>query len=386
MWNNAEAPGSSPDAPVLLGNSPALVQLRADIETAIRSEAKVLVLGETGVGKEVVARLVHQGGSRRRQPFVAINCAGLPDSLLESELFGHVRGSFTGAYRDKPGVAMLADRGTLFLDELAEMTPRMQGVLLRFVETGEVHRVGSDRIEKRVDVRIVAATNRNLVERVASGDFREDLFYRLNVIQLIIPPLRERGDDILLLFRYYLGQYCRTYGFEIPAILPETETLLLRHRWPGNVRELKNIAERIAVRHDGHSLAPDALPAELLGSVSTAPDPGSAAAAPIVVRYPAAEQAWKQIVVEGKNFWVVVREQFIDRELTKTDVRQIIRRGLEHTQGNYRKLIELFHLPPSDYKRFLAFLYQHDCHLAFHPFREAATEGQGDIPAASNQK
>jgi anaerobic nitric oxide reductase transcription regulator len=154
-------------APALVGESDAIAHLRTEIDVAARSDAKVMIVGETGVGKEVVAQLIHSGGARQRQPFVAINCAGLPDSLLESELFGHVRGSFTGAYRDKPGLAAQADRGTLFLDELGEMSARMQGVLLRFVETGEIHRLGADRMEKRVDTRIIAATNQNLIEKIA---------------------------------------------------------------------------------------------------------------------------------------------------------------------------------------------------------------------------
>jgi transcriptional regulator with GAF, ATPase, and Fis domain len=178
-----------PEPPLLLGDSLVIDQLRRDIESAGRSDAKVLILGETGVGKEVVARLVHHGGARWDRPFLAINCAGIPDSLLESELFGHVRGSFTDAYRDKPGLTTLADGGTLFLDEVGEMSPRMQSMLLRFLETGEVHRLGSERIDQRVDVRIVAATNRNLRDRIISGEFREDLYYRLNVAHITVPPL-----------------------------------------------------------------------------------------------------------------------------------------------------------------------------------------------------
>jgi len=366
-------PYTPDDRPLLLGGSAVMCRLRENIETAVRSDAKVLITGETGVGKEIVARLIHRGGGRRRQPFVAINCAGLPDSLLESELFGHVRGSFTGAYRDKPGLASLADRGSLFLDELGEMSQRMQGVLLRFSETGEIHRIGSDRIEKRVDVRIIAATNRNLLERIGSGDFREDLYYRLNVIQVVIPPLRERGDDILLLFRHYLAQYSHTQGANAPAILPETEHLLLAHRWPGNVRELKNVAERIAVRHDGGPIRPETLPADVRAVAPAPAESTTSVEHPVVTSHPAAA-AWNEMVVNGKSFWAVVRQQFMDRELTKNDVREIIKRGLQHTQGNYRKLIELFNLPTADYKRFLAFLYQHDCHLAFHPFREARPE------------
>ena len=155
-------PAAESDAPLLLGESRAIEHLRVDIESSARCDAKVLISGETGVGKEIVARLIHLHGARASQPFLAINCAGVPDSLLESELFGHVRGSFTDAYRDKPGLAVLADRGTLFLDELGEMSPRMQGVLLRFLETGEIHRLGADRIEQKVNVRVIAATNRNL--------------------------------------------------------------------------------------------------------------------------------------------------------------------------------------------------------------------------------
>jgi transcriptional regulator with PAS, ATPase and Fis domain len=368
---------SREEAPLLIGDGPLMAQLRADIQTATRSDAKILIVGETGVGKEVVAKLVHMGGLRRQQKFVAINCAGLPDSLLESELFGHVRGSFTGAYRDKLGLAALADRGTLFLDELGEMSARMQGILLRFAETLEIHRLGADRIDGRVDVRIIAATNRNLLERMASGDFREDLYYRLNVIHLIVPPLRERGTDILLLFHHYLAHYCHTHGCEVPALLPSTEEVVLTYPWPGNVRELKNVVERLVVRHHGGALGPDVLPAEMrrpaIPSIPVVPTaPGTTVA--VLRQYPAADAAWTEMVASGKSFWTVVHPLFIDRELTKTDVREIIRRGLEETQGSYRKLIELFHMMPGDYKRFLAFLYQHDCHLPFHPFRESRAE------------
>jgi transcriptional regulator with PAS, ATPase and Fis domain len=381
---------TSDAAPLLVGESEVISQLRTDIEIASRSDAKVMIVGETGVGKEVVAQLIHRAGNRQRQPFVAINCAGLPDSLLESELFGHVRGSFTGAYRDKPGLAAQADRGTLFLDELGEMSARMQGVLLRFVETGEIHRLGAERMEKRVDTRIITATNRNLLERIASGDFREDLYYRLNVIHIVVPPLRERGTDIVRLFNHYLTHYCRTHGVDVPELAPSTEELLLSYRWPGNVRELKNIAERVTVRnHRLGPIRPDMLPAEIrreaTGRGADAPSASanpSTQANPVnaVPHHPAADAAWNEMVIEGKSFWLAVHPLFIERELTKTDVREIIRRGLRQTQGSYRKLIELFHLPASDYKRFLAFLYQHDCHLAFHPFRE-----QRLMPAAGEE-
>ncbi|MFN7917551.1 MAG: sigma 54-interacting transcriptional regulator [Vicinamibacterales bacterium] len=367
------------DGHLLIGSGPALAQLRTDIESAARSDSKVLLRGETGVGKEVVARMVHARSARRRFPFLAVNCAGLPDELLESELFGHVRGSFTGAYRDKPGLAVLADKGTLFLDELGEMSPRMQGVLLRFLETGEIHPVGSDRVEQRTDVRVIAATNRDLLARIAAGHFREDLYYRLNVIQVPIPPLRERGRDILEIFSHYLTQYCRKQGQEVPPLSSATEALLLSYRWPGNVRELKNIAERLALRNIEGPIALHHLPTELheakpsvLRSVllpteaAKTPEPQVGAN----LRWLAADAAWDEMMHGGRSFWTVVHPRFINRELTKADVREIIRRGLEQTQGSYRKLVELLHLPQTDYKRFLAFLSQHDCHLPFHEFRD----------------
>ena len=264
-------PAAEGEAPLLLGKSRAIEQLRGDIESSARCDAKVLISGETGVGKEIVARLIHLHGARANQPFLAINCAGVPDSLLESELFGHVRGSFTDAYRDKPGLAVLADRGTLFLDELGEMSPRMQGVLLRFLETGEIHRLGADRIEQKVNVRVIAATNRNLRERVASGDFREDLYYRLNVAQVFVPPLRDRGNDILLLFTHYFDRYCRTQGITTPTLSTAAAEHLLKYTWPGNVRELKNVAERIAVRHPATAIQIEMLPREMQRGVEAAP-------------------------------------------------------------------------------------------------------------------
>ncbi|MGH9408582.1 MAG: sigma 54-interacting transcriptional regulator, partial [Vicinamibacterales bacterium] len=180
----------------LIGTSDAIRKAEEDIASAAPSSAKVLITGETGVGKEVVARLIHGRSARRLCPMVTVNCAGVPDTLLESELFGHDRGSFTGAYRDKPGLLEAAGNGTVFLDEVGEMSARMQAVLLRFLETGELQRVGTNRAQTRVDVRVIAATNRDLLAQVASGAFREDLYYRLNVIRIAMPPLRERREDV----------------------------------------------------------------------------------------------------------------------------------------------------------------------------------------------
>ena len=368
----------APVTTLLLGESSAIQCLREDVRAAARSDAKVLIVGETGVGKEIVARMIHETGRRRGRSFVAINCAGLPDSLLESELFGHTRGSFTGAYRDKPGLAQMADNGTLFLDELGEMSLRMQALLLRFVESGEIQRVGSDRIDGRVNVRIVAATNRNLSERIAAGEFREDLYYRLNVIRLSIPPLRERGTDVAILLQHYLTETAKTHRVVAPRLAAEAQEMLTSYRWPGNVRELKNVVERVVVRHAGREISPEDLPSEILEAFTFAPQ--SAAETVLAPAKSRVETSWDRMVTKGESFWTVVYPDFIDRELTKTELRQLIKTGLQRTQGSYRKLVELFGMKPTDYKRFLAFLYQHDCHLPFHAFREprgdqAATSG-----------
>ncbi|HKT78832.1 MAG TPA: sigma-54 factor interaction domain-containing protein, partial [Vicinamibacterales bacterium] len=176
----------------LIGTSAVINELKAELERVARSDAKVLVTGESGVGKEVVARAINSASTRAHQAFVPVNCAGIPETLLESELFGHVKGSFTGAYRDKPGKLEMADNGTIFLDEIGEMTLRMQGLFLRFLETGEIQKVGAERVAMAPNVRVIAATNRDLRELVTQAQFREDLFYRLNVIHLIVPPLRQR--------------------------------------------------------------------------------------------------------------------------------------------------------------------------------------------------
>src|SRR5436189_4229651 len=197
----------APKPQILIGESPLMRMLDLDIHASARSDAKVLITGETGTGKEVVARLVHDRSPRQRGPFVTINCAGVPDSLLESEFFGHVRGSFTGAYRDNPGLLEMAPSGTVFLDEVGEMSMRMQVVLLRFLETGEIQRVGADRAHTRVNVRLITATNRDLQAQINSGAFREDLYFRLNVIRFSIPPLRERNDDVPLLVNHYVHNF-----------------------------------------------------------------------------------------------------------------------------------------------------------------------------------
>ncbi|HQZ40720.1 MAG TPA: sigma-54 factor interaction domain-containing protein, partial [Vicinamibacterales bacterium] len=188
----------------LIGTSAVIRDLREELARVARCDAKVLITGESGTGKEVVARIIGAHSLRASAPFVPVNCAGLPENLLESELFGHVKGSFTGAYRDKPGKLEIARNGTIFLDEIGEMTPRMQGLLLRFLETGEIQKVGAEQVAMASNVRVIAATNRNLRDLITQGQFREDLFFRLNVIHIVVPPLRERREDIPLLVEFFL--------------------------------------------------------------------------------------------------------------------------------------------------------------------------------------
>ncbi len=350
----------------LIGESPAIEFIEREIDCAARSDAKVLITGETGVGKEVVARSIHYRSQRAHAPLVTLNCAGLPDSLLESELFGHVRGSFTGAYRDKPGLLEMGANGTVFLDEVGEMSTRMQVVLLRFLESGEIQRIGANRSHARVNVRLITATNRDLLAQIAAGAFREDLYFRLNVIHLGIPSLRERATDIPLLVRYFLATYGRTH--QIPGeirISDDAMDALVAYRWPGNVRELKNIVERVVLKTGGRTVTPLDLPAEVANAL-VAP---AAPAADVIFKTSAAMELANRMMRQGESFWSVVYEPFMSRDLTRADLRRVVQFGLERTSGNYRVLVRLFNMPQDDYKRFLSFLRKHDCHLPFQRFR-----------------
>lgn len=241
----------------ILGKSPAVLEMRAMLERVSSSEATVLITGETGTGKEVAARALHNHGRRRSGPFVAVNCSALPEALLESELFGHVRGAFTDARSNRPGMFLEADRGTLFLDEIGEMPPAVQAKLLRALEERRVRPVGGDG-EVPFDARIVAATNRDLEQAVQLGEFREDLFYRLNVVHVAIPPLRSRGSDVLVLAQHFLTQFAGQSPLEIVGLSASAAERLLAYTWPGNIRELRNAVERaVALAQFDHLRAED---------------------------------------------------------------------------------------------------------------------------------
>ena len=352
----------------LLGRSEAICRIEDDIECAARSDAKVLITGETGVGKEVVARLIHTRSARRSAPIMTLNCAGLPDSLLESELFGHVRGSFTGAYRNKPGLLEMAPNGTVFLDEVGEMSPRMQVVLLRFLESGEIQRIGADRSHARVNVRLITATNRDLEAQVVSGGFREDLYFRLNVIRLMIPPLREREEDIPLLVNHFVNFYCTQHQIAPTEVSAGAMDALIAYRWPGNIRELKNVVERAILNSGGSTIRDLHLPVDITRPVVTNSQAEAEASVP---RSSQADELAAMILKHGESFWSAVYPIFMSRDLTRADLRRIVRVGLETTNGNYRTLVQLFNMPQKDYTRFVSFLRKHDCHLPFHQFRTA---------------
>jgi len=347
--------------------------LRMEIERIARSEAKVLVTGESGVGKELVAREIHAQSLRASRTFVPVNCAGLPETLLESELFGHVKGSFTGAYRDKPGKLELAHDGTIFLDEVGEMSLRMQGLLLRFLETGELQKIGSDRVAGRANVRVIAATHRSLFDLIAEGLFREDLFYRLNVIHLIVPPLRERREDIPAMIDYFLRRFMASNRSPVEGLSDEAIAVLAHHSWPGNVRELENMIERIVVVGRTAVIGPEDLPGELhhLPRRAAPARATGAAAAPIPIRHTTVvDDLYRRLTLERESFWTAVYPLYMQREITRAHVRDLVQKGLEEARGNYKIMVELFNMDAQDYKKFLNFLRKHQCQLPFKEYRQ----------------
>jgi DNA-binding NtrC family response regulator len=261
----------------LVGQSPVMKELFRTIERiGTSSSTTVLITGETGSGKEVVARAIHEKSERAEAPFVAVNCATLDDHLLESELFGHIRGAFTDAKSNKPGLFEVADRGTLFLDEIAEMDLRLQAKLLRVLEDKTFRRVGGTR-DIQVDVRVIAATNVSLEDRVREGRFREDLFYRLSVIPVRVPPLRERGEDVLLLAEVFLKRYTHEFSRNTLGFSPPAKEALGAYRWPGNVRELRNAVERMVLLEEKDIIEVSSLPIPLAKGRASRPAAGKEA-------------------------------------------------------------------------------------------------------------
>jgi DNA-binding NtrC family response regulator len=259
--------------PLVFGRSPAMAAVLATVERVAAADANVLIEGESGTGKGLIAQTIHQQSRRADGPFLALNCSGFQDQLLESELFGHEKGAFTGAATLKQGLFEVADRGTLFLDEVAEMSPAMQAKLLQVLDSREFRRVGGTRLH-RVDVRIVAATNKPMQREVETGRFREDLYYRLNVVNILVPPLRERREDIPILAEHFLTRLQASTGSR-KIFSPEALQVLAGYPWPGNVRELSNIIERLVILTPGEIIGPEALPPSMRGSHPAVPEPAS---------------------------------------------------------------------------------------------------------------
>jgi len=351
-------PACPPSGPLIIGRSAAIRSICSTAERVAEGDAKVLITGESGVGKDLIAQLIHTHSRRAAHPYVAVNCAGVPETLLESQLFGHVKGAFTDAFRDKVGTLQQAQGGTIFLDEVAEMSLRMQAMFLRFLENGEIQPVGSDLMKTQVNVRVIAATNKDLAAAVAAGHFREDLMYRLDVVHIHVPPLRERAEDIRALIEHHLAGAKRRIRLTEDAL-----RVLETYRWPGNVRELQNVIERLIWMSPGDVVDIGDLPTRLLpGRTDTI--------LPVRERRrQRADDLFRALSDGTLSFWEHVHPLFLDRDLTRHDLRELVRRGLATTRGNYQAVVRLFGMQAGDYKRFLNFLGTHDCVVDFREFR-----------------
>ncbi|MBZ2172519.1 sigma-54 interaction domain-containing protein [Nitratidesulfovibrio sp. SRB-5] len=319
------------DTSGIIGQSTSLRDVFRILAKVAPTDSTVLVTGESGTGKELLVRALHSNSQRRSMPFVPINCGAIPKELLESELFGHEKGAFTHAIRSRPGRFELADGGTIFLDEIGEMDLTLQVKILRVLQEKEIERVGGAGV-KKVDVRIVAATNRDLEREVAAGRFREDLYYRLNVIPLHLPALRERGGDILVLAEHFMRRFCERKGRRCLALAPDTRKVLAAYSWPGNVRELENFMERLSILADDDVVPPADLPRKILDEVGdivslpepTPPDPLPAATGAASGGMPAGF-SWPTITdlrdkgMNLKDFLDTVEERLLDEALTMAE-------------------------------------------------------------------
>ena len=267
----------------LVGQSPVMQQLRQLIDTAGPTNSRVLIGGENGTGKELVARAIHQQSTRADHPFVAVNCAAIPETLIESELFGHEKGSFSGATSMKRGQFEQADGGTLFLDEIGDMSLSTQAKVLRALQEQQFTRVGGTKLMK-VDVRVLAASNKDLPKEIEKGTFREDLYYRLNVVPIVVPPLRERREDIPLLIRHFMKLHAEEQGLRAKEITPEAMQVFQQYEWPGNIRELRNLIERLMIMVPGNVIdtAQATMSLQVKPSAAAAPTPGAGATAPAI--------------------------------------------------------------------------------------------------------
>lgn len=300
----------------IIGKSPQMQAIFRKIEKIRDYKSTVLIHGESGTGKELVAHAIHYTGNRKRHPFVPVNCGAIPHDLMESELFGHAKGAFTGAIQHKSGLIAEADGGTLFLDEIAELPVPLQVKLLRFLQEGEIRRVG-DNQTVTVDVRVIAATSRNLPEAVEQGTFRQDLYYRLHVVPLMLPPLRERPEDITPLVQHFLKKHAQELGKPVQDIAPDAMKVLLECEWKGNVRELENVLERTVVMTEGERITTECLPSDLLQRESD-----------ITLKIPESRISMKDVLPE----------------ITSLAEKELIRRALQQTGNNRTKAAQVLEI------------------------------------------
>lgn len=311
-------PGRSP----MIGTSSAFNEVIAQVREIARIPSTVLVTGDSGTGKELVARAIHDLSDRKDAAFVGINCASLPAGLLESELFGHEKGAFTNATSRKPGLFEEAHRGTIFLDEIGDMDMSMQAKLLRVLQERTIRRVGGIK-DISIDVRVIAATNRNMIDRIAGGTFREDLYYRLNVFPIHIPPLRERSDDVASLAAYFLDHFSTAFGRDFRQVSPEASDLMKQYAWPGNVRELRNVIERICIMRPGPILLPEHLPLD--------------------IRNIARHTNESSVVIDDDPFSIAL-DSGLEEALAEFE-KKIIRHALEKTKGNVLQTSSMLKIP-----------------------------------------
>ncbi len=330
----------------IIGKSRISEAIRKFIQKASRYNWSILLIGETGVGKEITARIIHQLSPRRYGPFIAINCANIPDSLAESELFGHAKGAFTNAFVKRVGLFEKASGGTIFLDEVAELPFHTQAKLLRVLEEKEVRRLG-DNVGRPVNTRFIFATNKNLKEEVKKGKFRRDLYYRINILKLKIPPLRKRKEDIPLFAEYIIQNANNEYG-ENKRLSARAFAKLLEYSFPGNIRELENILRKAyAMEKEKEIGAKDIFFEEEEEEEEEEED--------------RTNMLYQEMVVKGKSFWEVIHRPFLKRELNRREVNAVISLGLKQTSGSYKKLLPLFHIgqDEKDYKRFMKVINTH---------------------------
>jgi len=346
----------------IITRDPQMQRICRTIEKVAPSSATVLLLGESGTGKELFARALHALSPRSAQRFVAINCAAIPETLLESELFGYEKGAYTGAAKRTIGKIETANRGTLFLDEIGDLPVSLQAKLLRFLQERVIERVGG-REEVAVDVRIVCATHQSLKDQIQTGDFREDLYYRLAEIVVEIPPLRLRQGDATMLAHSFVRKFAEEHRRPTMSLSSDALDAIEAHAWPGNVRELENVIERLVVTGRSEAILPEELPMEVRmhSNVSLRPKRER--------RRTVADDLYKRLIEERESFWAAVYPLYMEREITRGNVRDVVRKGLEEARGNYKIVARLFNMEQRDYKRFLNFLRKHDCQLPFKEYR-----------------